>query len=300
MAQGGARPEPPAADRLAPLAERYRGGQGRRRRQAWLAIALTLLLAWLAAWVAQVDPGLIWAKGGNILDYFRRLLTLESGAAAGAPVWQDPAEWFWGWRRWLRLLGDTLLMAYLGTLAGALGGFLCGLLAARNIGPGQGLRWVVTRGLEVCRTVPDIVFALVFVIAFGLGPLPGVLAIAIHTLGALGKQITEVVENIDMRPVEGAIAAGAAWPQMAGFAVVPQVLPGVLGYALLRFEINVRSAAVLGFVGAGGIGQELIEAIRKFYYNDVSALLVLIILTVMLIDATTSRVRLRLLEGHAA
>lgn len=300
MSHGGAWPQREAEARLAPLAGAWRSHRRQRRRRALLAAGLVLALLWLAAWVAQVDPRLIWSKGGNVFGYFDRLLTLEGGAQAGARVWHDPAEWFWGWRRWLRLLGDTLLMAYLGTLFGALGGLLGGLLAAGNIGPGRALRWTVTRGLEVCRTVPDIVFALVFVIAFGLGPLPGVLALTIHTLGALGKQVTELVENVDMRPVEGVVATGAAWPQMAGFAVVPQVLPGFLGYALLRFEINVRSAAVLGFVGAGGIGQDLIEAIRKFYYNDVAALLVLIILTVVLIDAVTSRLRFRLLEGHAA
>jgi len=144
------------------------------------------------------------------------------------------------------------------------------------------------------------VFALIFVIAFGLGPLPGVMALAIHTFGALGKQFSELVENIDMKPVEGALASGASWTGMARFAVVPQVLPGFMSYALLRFEVNVRGAAVLGFVGAGGIGQDLIEAIRKFYYNDVAALLVLIILTVVVIDSITSEVRRKLIpEGNA-
>jgi phosphonate transport system permease protein len=153
----------------------------------------------------------------------------------------------------------------------------------------------VKRALEVCRTVPEVVFALVFVIAFGLGPLAGVLAIAIHSLGAQGKLFAEVVENIDAKPVEGATAAGASWTRMVRFAVVPQVLPGFVSYALLRFEVNVRGAAVLGFVGAGGIGQDLVEAVRKFYYNDVAALLVLIILTVTLIDAGTGWLRRRLL-----
>jgi phosphonate transport system permease protein len=125
-----------------------------------------------------------------------------------------------------------------------------------------------------------------------------VLAIAIHTLGGQGKLFSEIVENIDMKPVEGATAAGASWTRMVRFAVVPQVLPGFLSYALLRFEINVRSAAVLGFVGAGGIGQDLIEAVRKFYYNDVAALLVLIILTVTLIDTGTSWLRHRLMDAR--
>jgi phosphonate transport system permease protein len=242
-----------------------------------------------------VKPAVLWERGGEFFGYFARILTLEGGERAGQWVWMDPAEWFWGLHRWLPQLGDTLLMAYLGTLLGCLGGFALGLLSAANIVPSASLRWGVKRVLEFCRTVPEIVFALIFVIAFGLGPLAGVLAIAIHSLGAQGKLFSEVVENIDMKPVEGATAAGASWTQMARFAVVPQVLPGFVSYALLRFEVNVRGAAVLGFVGAGGIGQDLVEAVRKFYYNDVAALLVLIILTVTLIDLGTGWLRRRLL-----
>ena len=127
--------------------------------------------------------------------------------------------------------------------------------------------------------------------AFGLGPIAGVLAIVIHTTGALGKLFYEVLENVDQKPVEGLIASGASWTKTMRFAVLPQVLSNFLSYALLRFEINVRGASVMGFVGAGGIGQDLMEAIRKFYYPDVSAILVLIILTVSIIDLVTERVR---------
>ncbi|TCZ64959.1 phosphonate ABC transporter, permease protein PhnE [Roseicella aquatilis] len=283
-------PRLPAA-RLAPLALAYDGAVRLRRRRLLLGTAVVLLLALLAGRVAEVDPARLLAEGGGFFGYFDRLLTLESGPAVGQRVWMDPAEWLWGWRGWLGQLGDTLLIAYVGTLLGAAGAFLLGLLAAANLVPNPWARGAVRRLLEVCRTVPDLVFALVFVIAFGLGPLPGVLAIAIHSLGALGKLFSEIVENIEMRPVEGAAAAGAAWPAMVRYAVLPQVLPGFAGYALLRFEINVRQASVMGFVGAGGIGQDLIEAIRKFYYNDVAALLLIIIATVIAIDLATERLR---------
>ena len=155
--------------------------------------------------------------------------------------------------------------------------------------------FVVRRCLEFCHTVPDIVFALIFVAAFGLGALPGVLALAIHTTGALGKLFTEVVENIDMGPVEGVASTGGNWLAQVRFAVTPQVLSNLVSYALLRFEINVRGATVIGFVGAGGIGQDLIVAIRKFYYSDVSAMLLMIIVTVMVIDTLSARLRHRLL-----
>ncbi|GGC25976.1 phosphonate ABC transporter, permease protein PhnE [Siccirubricoccus deserti] len=284
---------------MAPLLVAVEEARRQDRLRHLCATVVLLALALLSGWVAQVQPETLWTHGGRFFGYFDRLLTLEAGAHAGQRVWMDPAEWLWGLQHWLALLGDTLLMAYVGTVLGAAGGFLLGLLSAANITRGAALRWVVKRVLEFCRTVPEIVFALVFVIAFGLGPLPGVLAIALHTIGALGKQLTEIVENIDLKPVEGAVAAGAGWSAMARFAVVPQVLPGFTGYALLRFEVNLRGAAVLGFVGAGGIGQELIEAIRKFYYNDVAALLLLIILSVMVIDTATGALRRRLLEGRA-
>jgi phosphonate transport system permease protein len=288
------------SDQLAPLAAAYAAVRAAERRRLLAGAAVTLAAVLLSGWVAQVNPALLWEKGGNFLSYFGRMLRLEAGAQAGQPVWADPAEWFWGLPHWLSLLGDTLLMAYLGTLLGAAGGFACGLLSAGNILRNPWLRGAVKRLLEFCRTVPELVFALVFVIAFGLGPLPGVLALALHSFGALGKQCAEVVENIDMKPVEGAVAAGASWTAMARFAVVPQVLSGFLSYALLRFEINVRGASVLGFVGAGGIGQDLVEAIRKFYYNDVAALLVLIILTVVVIDSLTGLLRHHLLAERRA
>jgi phosphonate transport system permease protein len=283
---------PPA--RLAVLASAYEATRRRRRRRVLAGVAVMLALAVLAARVAEVDPSGLLAHIGGFFGYFDRLLTLEAGARAGQRVWTDPAEWFWGLRRWLRLLGDTLLIAYVGTLFGAVGALCLGFAAAANLVPNRWLRGGVRRLLEICRTVPDIVFALVFVIAFGLGPLPGVLALALHSLGTLGKLFSEVVENADMGPMEGAIAAGAAWPAAVRFAVLPQVLADFAGYALLRFEINVRQASVLGFVGAGGIGQDLIEAVRKFYYNDVAALLLLIVLTVMVLDIATGRLRQRL------
>jgi len=146
----------------------------------------------------------------------------------------------------------------------------------------------------ICPHGSGIVFALIFVIAFGLGPMAGVMALAIHSTGALGKQFAEIVENADMKPVEGVRSTGASWLACMRFAVLPQVVAGYASYALLRFEINVREASVMGFVGAGGIGQELVVAVRKFYYSDVSAILLMIVLTVFCIDIGTGWLRSRL------
>jgi phosphonate transport system permease protein len=191
------------------------------------------------------------------------------------------------------------MMAYVGTLVGALGALMLCFLASKNMTRSAALVFSTRRFLEFSRTVPEIVFALIFVVAFGLGPVAGVLAIAIHTMGALGKLFAEVVENVDMKPVQGVVATGGNWLQKIRFAVIPQVLSNFASYSLLRFEINVRGAAVLGFVGAGGIGETLISAIRKFYYSDVSALLILIIFTVIVIDTLTEKLRHRLIGAES-
>ena len=272
---------------LATLNEAYRKAVARKRLRVTLA-AVAFAVAILVACVgAEVNLRTLFTYIGNFVSYFDRILTLESGAR----VWTDISEWFWGWKKWLALLGETILISYVGTLSGAILGFGLSFLAAENTSPSAWLRFVVRRFMEFCRTVPDIVFALIFVIAFGLGPMAGVLAIAIHCIGALGKQYSEMVENIDMKPVEGIRSTGAGWVACMRYAVLPQVTAGFASYSLLRFEINVREASVMGFVGAGGIGQELIVAVRKFYYSDVSAILLLIIATVFVIDIGTGWAR---------
>lgn len=277
--------------RLAALMQAYHDAVRAKRLRSMAFVCIVIGLMFLSGWVAQVDLFKLVANFGNFFSYFDRIMTFDSGPVAGQRVWTDPAEWFWGLRKWLILLDDTILIGYLGTALGAIGAFLLCFSAAANLMPNPWLRSGVKRLFEFCRTVPEIVFALIFIIAFGLGPIPGVLAIALHTMGALGKLFAEVVENIDMKSVEGSVSTGASFSQTVRFAVLPQVLSNFASYTLLRFEINVRGASVMGFVGAGGIGQDLIEAIRKFYYADVSALLLLIILTVTVIDLGTERLR---------
>ncbi|WP_375784533.1 phosphonate ABC transporter, permease protein PhnE [Bradyrhizobium sp. Pha-3] len=278
------------AQQLATLNDAYRKAVARKRLKATVAAAVFCAALFIAALGADVNLHTFFTYFGNFVSYFDRILTLDSGAR----VWTDPVEWFWGLKKWLRLLGETLLISYVGTLTGAVFAFALNFFAAQNTSPGPWVRFIVRRLLEFARTVPGIVFALIFVIAFGLGPMAGVLAIAIHTTGALGKLFAEIVENADMKPVEGIRSTGASWLSCMRFAILPQVSAGYASYALLRFEINVREASVMGFVGAGGIGQELVVAIRKFYYSDVSAILVTIIVTVFIIDISTGWLRARL------
>ena len=281
----------PPATQLAPLIGAYSKVVAAKRRQVALGLAVAAVALLVSAVGAEVQPVTLWNKIGNFTSYFDRLLKLDTGPR----VWTDPQEWFWGLARWSRLLGETLLIAYVATLTGAVGAFVGAAPASRNLMRLGWVRFVVRRILEFCRSVPDLVFAMIFVAAFGLGALPGVLALAIHTAGALGKLFTEIVENIDMRPVDGVASTGGSWVAQVRFAVTPQVLSNLVSYTLLRFEINVRGATVIGFVGAGGIGQDLIVAIRKFYYSDVSAMLLMIIVTVMAIDVLSARLRHRLL-----
>jgi phosphonate transport system permease protein len=282
---------------LAALNAAYRKAVARKRLRLTLGAAVFFAALVVASVGAEVNLRTFFTHFGNFVSYFNRILTLEDGAR----VWTNIAEWLWGFKKWSWLLGETILISYVGTLSGAVLAFALNFLAAENTSPAPWLRFAVKRFMEFCRTVPDIVFALIFVIAFGLGPMAGVLAITIHSIGALGKQYLEIVENIDMKPVEGVRSTGASWISCMRFAVLPQVAAGFAGYTLLRFEINVRGASVMGFVGAGGIGQELVVAIRKFYYSDVSAILLLIVLTVFVIDIGTGWIRGRLFgkERHA-
>ncbi|MDO9611257.1 MAG: phosphonate ABC transporter, permease protein PhnE [Serpentinimonas sp.] len=281
----------PAAQ-VATLSAGYRAEQADKTRSTVLGLFVLLLLVLTAGYVAEVDLVKFWANFDQLTNYFVRILHLANGEL----VFTDPVEWFWGWERWLDLLWETLLIAYLGTLFGTIGAFLLCFAATNNLAVNPAQRFFARRLLEFFRTVPDLVYALFFVVAFGLGPVPGVLALMLSSMGALGKLFAEVAENIDMKPVEGAIATGATRWQAIRYAVVPQVLSNFVSYALLRFEINVRSASVMGFVGAGGIGQDLLEAIRGFHYPDVSAILLLIILTVVAIDLVTERIRHRLIS----
>jgi phosphonate transport system permease protein len=280
---------------LAALTEAYRKAVARKRLRVALGTLVFLAALVVAAFGAEVNLKTFFTYIGNFFSYFDRIMKLDYGSR----VWTNFGEWFWGWSKWLKLLAETLLISYVGTLVGAVLAFLLNFFAAENTSPAPWLRFVVRRLLEFARTVPGIVFALIFVIAFGLGPMAGVLAIAIHSTGALGKLFSEIVENADMKPVEGVRSTGASWVACMRFALLPQVVAGYASYALLRFEINVREASVMGFVGAGGIGQELVVAIRKFYYSDVSAILVTIIVTVFIIDIGTGWLRSRLFGKEA-
>ena len=271
----------------APFERRFVELRRARRLSTVFGLCAFAVLVVGSAWIGNFNPAALIEGAPKLGDYVQRTLpTLRWGSLGG-----DLSYWFYGLRKWLDLLLETVLMAYLATLLGSIGALLLCFLGSANLASSRWSYLVARRLAEFFRTVPDLVFALIFVFAFGIGPLPGILAIALHSLGANGKLFAEANENIDMAPIEGLRAAGAGWTQIMRFAVIPQVLPNYVSYVLWRFEINVRTAAVMGFVGAGGIGMELIVAVRSLYYEDISAILILIVLTVSLIDIGCEKVR---------
>jgi phosphonate transport system permease protein len=173
------------------------------------------------------------------------------------------------------------------------------LLASANLGAPAAAIWVTRRAMDVMRAFPELVIALFLIFLLGASPVPAMIAVAFHTSGALGKLFSEVNENIDRKPVEGLEAVGANWLQRLRFGVIPQVIPNYFSYFLLRLEINVRASAILGFVGAGGLGSELAEAIGwgQGRGDDILALFTLLFLAIIVIDQTSSAIRARLTGG---
>lgn len=274
----------------------YQAARRTRRNATLLWGGVLLVCIYVAALVSEASPAAILAGLPRIGEYFYRTLPTFRWEVFFAN-WETEgsfAAWMYRLDKWLWLIFETSQMALLATIGGTLAGFALCFPAARNMAPNSWVYHLSRRFLEVCRTVPEIVFALIFVWAFGIGPLAGILAIAIHTAGANGKLFAEVVENAEGGPVEGVRSAGGNWFHAIRFGVLPQVAPNFLSYTLLRFEVNVRGASVIGFVGAGGIGQELYQVIAFNYYEEISAIVVLIILAVALIDVVSEKLRLGL------
>ena len=197
---------------------------------------------------------------------------------------------FHDWRIYLNEMIITIHIAIWGTVLAIVCAVPFGLLSAENIAP----PWVyqpVRRLMDAFRAINEMVFAMLFIVAVGLGPFAGVMALWIHTTGVLAKLFAEAVEAIDPRPVEGVRATGANAMEEILYGVIPQVLPFWISYSLYRFESNVRSASVVDMVGAGGIGVVLHESIRGFDYAETSAILLIIIVSVTLLDILSARVR---------
>jgi len=239
------------------------------------ALLLAVVLAW--AWQgSEMRPLDLYAYRNNMAAYLSGFLT---------PDFSD-------WRDYLYQTGITIQIAIWGTLLAIVGAVPCGLLSSSNVAP----VWVyqpVRRVMDSCRSINEMIFAMLFISAVGLGPFAGVLALFMHTLGTLAKLFSEAVEAIDPQPVEGIRATGANKLQEIAYGIIPQVVPLWISYSLYRFESNVRSASVVGMVGAGGIGAILWDAIRSFNYGATAAMLIILVVVVSLLDLGSAFVRKR-------
>lgn len=237
----------------------------------WGAVLYFLAWSWQGA---EMNPLSLWKDAGNMGEFASEFFP---------PDFSD-------WRMYLTEMIVTVQIAVWGTVLAVVFGVPLGILSSANIVPW----WVyqpVRRLMDALRSINEMVFAMLFVVAVGLGPFAGALALFVGTTGVLAKLFAEAVESIDRGPVEGIRATGASSLQEVIFGVIPQVMPLWISYVLYRFESNVRSATVVGMVGAGGIGVLLWETIRGFQFMQSAAILLIIIVVVSLIDMVSQQLR---------
>ena len=267
-------PASASADRLeALLAQAGAGRSSLTTTVVWGVVLLVLAWAWQGAEMRPLD---LIRDADNMRIYAREFFP---------PNFHD-------WRIYLHEMVITLHIALWGTVLAIVAAVPLGLLSAHNVAP----PWVhqpVRRLMDLCRSINEMVFAMLFIVAVGLGPFAGVLALFVHTTGTLAKLFSEAVEAIDERPVEGIRAMGGHKLAEVVYGIFPQVMPLWLSYSLYRFESNVRSASVVGMVGAGGIGVVLYEVIRGFQYAQTCAVLLMLAITVTVIDMFSAWLRKR-------
>ena len=251
-----------------------------------LALALSVPIFLLCCWLGELSLAALARGLPRIFSYVGRTLPDLAWATLGA----DIAAWYWRWEVWLSAMWETIVISFIATVFAFAASLILCFAAARNVAP----PWVsalTRRLLEFLRTVPELVFALFFVFAYGIGPFAGFLALFVGTTGSLAKLFTEVVENSPPGRLEALTASGARLPVRLRYGMLPQIAPNLASYTLLAFEGNVRTATVVGFVGGGGIGQDLMFAIKQFQYADISAIVLLIMLTVTATDLVSVGLR---------
>lgn len=270
----------------------YRAAAGRKRLYSGLLWAIFALLMIAEFGLAnEHNAGGFWVGLPQVLDFPSELITEAAEKAANLPGLM---------LSYFPALIETINIAAVATLVGVLGGGVMALMATPGLSPWPRVIPVFRRMLDIARAIPELVIALVFIFVLGGGPVPATLAIAFHAVGALGKLFSEVAENASPKPVEGLQSVGANWVQRMWFGIIPQVAPNWISYAMLRFEINIRASAILGFVGAGGIGYELRNAISwgQGRYDAAAAIFILLFLTIVFFDQLSSMARERLVRGN--
>ena len=264
--QAGQIPEPPSR----PLTQRLLD------ILVWGGIIVLLLVSMGPVQLSRLP--LLFSKSSNMQEFVTGFVHPDFGE----------------WRTYVSAMWMTVEIALWGTLLAILLAIPLGLLAARNVTP-PWIQHPVRRLLDLMRALPVLVIGIMFIVAVGVGPLPGVLALALNTGGVLGKLFSEAVETVDPRPVEGVRATGATPLQQIVWGVIPQVAPLWTSYALYRFESNARDATVLGLIGAGGIGQLLMDSLNGFKFDETAMIVIVIIVAVSMIDLLSQAMRSRLI-----
>jgi phosphonate transport system permease protein len=254
--------------------------RGSRRRRAVTVGVVAALLALFVGGFAALD--IDWGRAWRGIGELGRFVVLMVPPSYGTP------ERLW---LWTDALLETLAIAFLGTLLAAILAVPFGFMAARNVMPVWLARFTIRRGLDTFRGVDTLIWALIWINVVGLGPFAGVLALMTNDFGAFGKLFSEAIEAADRKPVEGVTSTGGGALHRMRFGILPQVLPVMIAQVLYYFESNTRSATIIGIVGAGGIGLFLAEKIRTLEWQEVSFLIIMILITVALIDLLSSRLR---------
>ncbi|MBN9057545.1 MAG: phosphonate ABC transporter, permease protein PhnE [Rhizobiales bacterium] len=289
----------------------------RRRFHTWLGLAILVVALSGSLWFAnETNAGKFLDRLPHFFDFvgdmmprdglevFRALFDLPSPYDDGSFKYNYPEGRLYITQslyvpEYFHKMLETLNIAIFSTVVGMVFGFLLCFLAAKNLVANRLLRGFVRRFMEILRAFPEVVLAGFFLAILSLGPLPAVIAVSIHTVGALGKLFFEVVENADMKAEEGLRAVGASWVERVWFAIVPQVLPNFMSYFLLRLEINVRASTIIGAVGGGGIGELLRLSIGQGHAAKTLAIVLLLLVTIIAVDQFSAWLRRKLVGDHA-
>ncbi len=244
--------------------------------------------------LAAVLALVLWSLFASDLPFDRLLRLPGTLGKIGGEMLFFP-DWSYFPNAWEGMV-ESIQMAWIGTIIGAVLSLPLGFMGAKNVSGGP-LSIVIRQLLNAIRAFPEIILAVLLIPPLGLGPVTGAVALGLHSMGTLGKLTAEIIEGIDSGPVEAARATGANQVQTLRWGVLPQVLPEIVAFWIYRFEINIRASAVLGVVGAGGVGQSLVNTVTFQHWDKAGMLLVVIIGTVILIDLASGRIRRRIIEG---
>lgn len=289
----------------------------KRRLYSLFGIAFLLLAVSGSLWFAnETNSGKFFDRIPHFFDFvedllprdgmevFRALFDLPSPYDDGSMKYNYPEGRLYFTEtlyipEYVHKMVETVNIAILSTLIGLLIGFCLSFLAARNMMTNRWVRGAARRIMELLRAFPEVVIAGFFLAVFSLGPIPAIIAVSIHTIGALGKMFFEVIENADMKPDEGLKAVGANWFERVWFGMVPQVMPNFMSYFLLRLEINVRASTIIGAVGGGGIGELLRLSIGQGHEAKTLAIVLLLLCTIIAVDQFSAWLRRKLVGEQA-